>query len=539
MPTPMFLDALMAESTKHDYWNLKSAVILELPALGKQAEDFQKLQATLLADYSDGDQLALTYLLDHDERQRAITRLNPRMYVEGDELTWLLAAWVVKRPAPGAREALAAELKRLASPWQASQEHLIYLLATVAGKLGATAPGLAAPFRERVAQFLRGVPGTASDYHITHRASAVIEPLRPFLGDDAEAQALLDQAVRQFPLMLHHAKPPAYAAVIDRLTAEVPADDLVLNTALASYVYPAGIDHLLAACRQLERFGPKPPLTPSFDVYTEKPLVWPTLWCVRLAPPTAADRERSPELRAFKPETLLVAALLSPAWAPLIEPLLDWPGLAALIGWLYAHGEAEHWRYHRPGGKPADDEQTGGADREAAVAAITRMGETRWQKLRKHPVAKGKYRDGLFFAQACLGENAADVEAGFLKRNKVAVRALGLLPTEDDILDRYLALRRFIKEAKQFGAMRQASETTAAEDGLANLAATASYPDPAALEWAMEGQLAQELDPTSRRWTIGEYTIYLLPDAKATIAVERGRQAHQVGAARRAPRPHL
>lgn len=104
------------------------------------------------------------------------------------------------------------------------------------------------------------------------------------------------------------------------------------------------------------------------------------------------------------------------------------------------------------------------------------------------------------------------------------MRALGLLPDEGDILQRYLALRRFWKEAKQFGAQRRASERLAAEDGLSNLAITAGFSDLAGLEWAMEAQLAQEIDPTTRRWSIGDYIVRIGSDEKASLIVERNGQ---------------
>lgn len=62
-------------------------------------------------------------------------------------------------------------------------------------------------------------------------------------------------------------------------------------------------------------------------------------------------------------------------------------------------------------------------------------------------------------------------------------------------------------------------------------------PSPADLEWAMEAQIAQEVDSSSRKWTIGDYSVWLTMDESPTVAVERaGKSLKSVPAAvRQAP----
>lgn len=56
--------------------------------------------------------------------------------------------------------------------------------------------------------------------------------------------------------------------------------------------------------------------------------------------------------------------------------------------------------------------------------------------------------------------------------------ALGILPGEDkDFLHRYELIQRFLKESRQFGTQRQASEKKSAEIAIGNLARTAGYDD--------------------------------------------------------------
>ena len=74
------------------------------------------------------------------------------------------------------------------------------------------------------------------------------------------------------------------------------------------------------------------------------------------------------------------------------------------------------------------------------------------------------------------------------KRNKDAVCALGLLTDRDEaaIQRRYLRIQQFLKESKQFGAQRQASEKRVWEIALLNLARGAGFADPVQLTWRME-----------------------------------------------------
>ncbi len=74
------------------------------------------------------------------------------------------------------------------------------------------------------------------------------------------------------------------------------------------------------------------------------------------------------------------------------------------------------------------------------------------------------------------------------KRNKDAVCALGLLTDRDEaaIQRRYLRIQQFLKESKQFGAQRQASEKRVSEVALLNLSRGAGFADPVQLTWRME-----------------------------------------------------
>ena len=77
------------------------------------------------------------------------------------------------------------------------------------------------------------------------------------------------------------------------------------------------------------------------------------------------------------------------------------------------------------------------------------------------------------------------------KRNKDLVMSYGLIPMKDraDALHRYEFLQKFLKESRQFGAMRRQSEEKCVEYALKNMATAAGYADALRLTLAMESEL--------------------------------------------------
>ncbi len=105
------------------------------------------------------------------------------------------------------------------------------------------------------------------------------------------------------------------------------------------------------------------------------------------------------------------------------------------------------------------------------------LGLEHWENI--YAVAKlaasgAGHKRAQLFADALLGKvSRAELQQRITKkRHQDAVRALGLIPLENDqqILARYETIQEFIRGSKQFGSQRQASETLAANIALANLA---------------------------------------------------------------------
>ena len=547
------------------------------PPADGDLQAFEQVRARLRSEFASADELALRSLCDESDRSAwAQGRwpgpgyVDPRPY-RGLEDT--LQLWVQRHPATGAVDAVVRALEAWAGPlppaaaqrlvWTQTQSSMEGLAATLLRLELAESGGQLHRGRGLLLRLLESTSLAAGDGTV-HPGS---DPLRylyftvarfyaPHLVDrgllcPAELDRILlatpqlanPRQVRSSGWTVDPPLPPSWgsqvAAAVDRMMGRAASGDPNPRVGLVIWFHRqyAGIDHLLAACRAYERLSASQRGAPSARVNIEHPLSWVTSVFFTISPPDPADRERAGELAALQPDTLLAATLYAPSWADLLAPSLDWPGLAALVGWLkrYASGEAWSAYYHAEQGE--EESISDAADRESALGAVAAMGEQRLGRLLKDPLARYLYRPGLYYLQALLGRNAADVEAGFVKRNKQAVRALGILPDDGDVLQRYLALRRFAKEASKFGAQRQASERLAAESGLAELAITAGFDDLAQLEWVMEARLAEEVDPTSRRWTIGDYTLRIEPTASCPVLAERaGKQLKSIPpAVRKAP----
>ncbi len=487
-------------------------------------------RAKLLSRYPQGDQLALHWLTDPEGYRKQVDSLVKLVQGRPIATRLMLSAWVASHPADGAAEHLEQYLQAyLRADRQSRSDVHAKAMEALCLMDRPEATGAIRSLLAEAAPILLacGPDHQAPSYAEADHLCAVLP--RPLLqsgqAGPAEAEAFLlalpRAAASRSDWFLPAERKEWWDGLIRQLisgylqryaTGQMPE---AIRRIILDYEAFRGFDQLAAICRQLVA---TPPPKPGSDEFWGHPSRWAVRALWLLSSPTPADPARSGELAGFDPETLLLVALYAPRWGRLVESYLDWPGLTDLVTWLRGSTTKQpFWDAQAP----QDEEEESITAREAVIAAVSAMGEKRLAKLKKHPHARHLYADAFFLLDAVLGRNAADVEARFLKRQKKAVIALALLPDEGDILQRYLALRRFAKEAKQFGAQRQASEQRTVEAALSTLAVTAGFDETAQLEWAMEAQLAKETGGAERTWTIGEYRVHLAASESAAIIVHK------------------
>ncbi len=271
---------------------------------------------------------------------------------------------------------------------------------------------------------------------------------------------------------------------------------------------------------------------------------------IQISHPAATDtREGVAELVAqhgLEERRLVDLAMFAPQWAPVVESVLGWDGLADAVWWFHTHTKGDRWSVEEEVRETwaamsaertplaAADLTDGAVDVDWFGRAHVRLGADRWSILHKAAkLASGGtgHRRAQIFAEAMLGElDETDViERIRAKRHQDSVRALGLLPLPADApepaaLRRYQILREFERGSKKFGQQRQRSESTAVRIGIENLARTTGAADPQRFVWSMEAAEAGELADGPITVAADDVTVTLAVDAEGMpeVLVQRG-----------------
>lgn len=217
---------------------------------------------------------------------------------------------------------------------------------------------------------------------------------------------------------------------------------------------------------------------------------------------TAADLKAALKDAGIAQQRLVEAAMYAPQWIPLIEAYLGWRGMASGCYYFQAHmsdipkERASMIAKYTP--IPIEDLKEGAFDIGWFKAAYKELGKAHFESLydaAKYISNGAKHARARKFADAVRGElKLADVEKEIAaKRNKDLVMCCGLIPLkrarDKDMLARYVFLQNFLKESKQFGAQRRASEEKAVEIALSNLARACGFDDVTRLVWTAETEL--------------------------------------------------
>ena len=234
-------------------------------------------------------------------------------------------------------------------------------------------------------------------------------------------------------------------------------------------------------------------------------------------------------------DRLIEVAMFSPQWMDIIESYLGIKGMKSGCYYFMAHTaetidskrEAIIAKY-----TPLTKEELNGGcfDVKWFFEVYETLGEKTFEKLyksAKYSSTGNKHTRARKYADAALGKmDIAETEEQISdKRNKDLLMALAIIPSKDksDILQRYEFIQSFLKESKQFGAQRRASEGEACTFALKNLAVTAGYSDETRLTLSMETALVQENSGYFENNRIEDYDVRITVDSfgKAAIKTEK------------------
>ena len=221
-------------------------------------------------------------------------------------------------------------------------------------------------------------------------------------------------------------------------------------------------------------------------------------------------------------ERLVEVAMYSSQWIELIDKFLKWKGFTSGCYYFQAHmsdvSKDKEGIIAKYSPISIEDFQAGAFDIDWFKDAYKQLGKEHFDILyesAKYITDGTKHSRARKFADAVLGNmKVKDVEKEIsAKRNKDLVASYSLIPLAKnkikDAVNRYKFLQNFLKESKQFGAQRRASEAKAFEVSLENLSRNMGYSDVTRLTWAMESEMMAEMKKYFEPKKIQDYSVYI------------------------------
>lgn len=226
---------------------------------------------------------------------------------------------------------------------------------------------------------------------------------------------------------------------------------------------------------------------------------------------------------------LLELTMYTPVWQKYITNYLKWDMLESGIWWFHAHTKIDgYWannsQFESEVAKYSSlefwDFQNWAVDKDWFLSAYEKLWKEKWKMLfdasKYAGYGNGHARAKLYSSVLTWDLKIREITTRIKeKRHQDSVRVYWLIPLsknnrEKDILDRYDFLQQFKQESKQFGSMKQASESEAINIGLENLARNAWYTDPIRLTWWAESQRIKKIFSDETSYTDGEVKIELI-----------------------------
>lgn len=239
----------------------------------------------------------------------------------------------------------------------------------------------------------------------------------------------------------------------------------------------------------------------------------------------------------IKEARLIETGLYSPEWLPIIGEYLGWEGFMSGCYYFMAHMN-ERFDDKRAAiiakYTPLTEEElnVGAFDINWFNEVYETLGKKRFDEIYKAAkyISDGaKHTRARKYADAARGEMDAAKTAEEIgkKRNKDLLMAYALIPCNDkEKTERYAFIQKYLKESKQFGAQRRASEKAAAEMAVKNLATASGYSDETRFILRMEREISSELVGFFEPHEVDDYTVWLEADdaGKVSVLVKKGEK---------------
>ena len=229
---------------------------------------------------------------------------------------------------------------------------------------------------------------------------------------------------------------------------------------------------------------------------------------------------------------LVEAALYSEGWIPVVGEYLGWEGFESACYYFISHmnesfSEQQKALFAKYTPITTEELNDGAFDLDWFRETFETIGEKRFEMIydaAKYITDGAKHTRARKYADAARGKLALDDAKKQIheKRNKDTLMASALIPLagDEDVLYRYKLYMQFRKESSQFGAQRKASENTAVDMALRNLAENAGFTDVTRLTMRMETMMFDDIRQLTEPQALDDITLRLVIDEQGKCEVE-------------------
>ncbi|MEY9979351.1 DUF4132 domain-containing protein [Lysinibacillus sp. RC79] len=331
---------------------------------------------------------------------------------------------------------------------------------------------------------------------------------------------------------------------IELMRGDIPTAVTELTSSIS---YVEGIDYFLKILQALD--GEKLARGYIWQAETKKDVFSRLLAsCYPKKDETVQQLKNAWEKTDISKERLIEAMMYNQHWIDLVSEVIGWEGLKESAWYFIAHTTDYLSDFAKDqialfSSITADDFRDGAFDLAWFQSAYQTLGAKQFKLVydaAKYASEGANHRRAQLYADTAIGKLSPKplMEEIRDKRNKDKLRALGLIPLkksdQKDALTRYQFIQQFVKDSKQFGAQRRASEARAASIALENLARNAGDGETTRFTWRMELSAFTDIKHLFHAQQIEYITAHLQieENANVTIIVEKnGKQLKNIPAA--------